>query len=243
MNKETLLCVLNYNGMSKNKVLDKFMKSYLDNTDINKVQLLLIDNGSTDESIKYLQELDIKMGNDVDIIYKDHNTGVIEGRNTGFHYFTVKDEYDYLMFLDNDQYVRYGWYDNHIKLMKDYDLIGVEAWYLNDVFVPVKKLTNTTDSFSYVGCGGMCVKKKVVSEIGFFDNAFSPAYFEDPDYSFRAYEKGFKIGWNYKALIDHEGHQTLGGIPDKNTIFKNSYNKFYKKWKGSKRFYLTQKSL
>jgi GT2 family glycosyltransferase len=79
-----------------------------------------------------------------------------------------------------------------------YDLVGADAWLMDSSFMPRHNCKKKGDPYTYVGCGGMMVKKEVVDRLGLFDEQFNPAYFEDPDFNFRAREAGFKIGWNQK---------------------------------------------
>ena len=83
---------------------------------------------------------------------------------------------------------------------------------------PVKKVEDIRDYFTYVGCGGMLMKRRVPEKIGIFDTRFNPAYFEDPDFSFRAHQAGFKIGWNIAAKLVHLPHQTLGKVNQKDKV-------------------------
>jgi GT2 family glycosyltransferase len=83
-----------------------------------------------------------------------------------------------------------------------------------------------------VGGGGMLFKRELLDKIGFLDVVFSTAYFEDVDYCFRAWNWGFKIGWNYKSRIIHESHKTLGKLENsvKHKILEENWNRFREKW-------------
>jgi GT2 family glycosyltransferase len=138
------------------------------------------------------------------------------------------------MFLDNDQFVHQGWLEQYKDFMteKRFDVIGADAWLMNNSFMPIKNCKNLGEPYSYVGCGGMMLKRNVVDTVGVFDEQFNPAYFEDPDYNFRARKNNFRIGWNYLAKITHLPHQTLGKNKNKANIFAESYKKFRNKWLG-----------
>ena len=109
----------------------------------------------------------------------------------------------------------------------------------------VKKIEDIRDYFTYVGCGGMLMKRKIPEKIGVFDPIFNPAYFEDPDFCFKSHYAGFKIGWNIAAKIVHLPHQTLGKVNQKDKInqFTSSLKKFRNKWKGAKLPIMYQKKL
>lgn len=224
---KVFLVVLSHNSLDTTK---KFLDLLYKYTDPNLFHLYFIDNGSSDETPKFLQ--DFRKEN-MSILLSESNTGVIGGRNLGFDSFMNHTEYDTLMFLDNDQYVREGWFEQHMDVLNTgYDMIGVEAWRLSPTFIPLRKLTSLNDTFNYVGCGGMLVRREVVDKIGSYDMQFNPSYYEDPDYNKRAHDAGFKIGWNIKSKIIHFPHQTLGKAADRSQRFMNSLQKFRNKWKG-----------
>lgn len=207
-------------------------------------RLLFIDNGSAKETSDWLKEGESK-NNRWTVIRSEENLGIILGRNLGATHVTA----DYFMNIDNDQYVQRGWLDQLFQLMdKGYDVVGVEAWLLSSPtesspvviegkpstkgYYPIKRCTKFTDKFSYIGCGGMLIKKKVYDDIGLFDERFHPAFFEDPDLNYRCIQKGYKLGWGYGCQVKHLAHQTVNHqkLFNKGTQFLKSWNAFYDKW-------------
>ncbi len=207
-------------------------------------RLIFVNNGSTDGTPEFLEEG--KRENKWEVVSPGENLGVIKGRNLGAKYITA----DYFVNLDNDQYVQAGWLDNLFELMnKGYDIVGKEAWRIlppktpgaivvhNTVipdrsYYPHKHCENPGDTFTYIGCGGCLIKKQVYDEIGLFDERFSPAYFEDPDWCFKAIQTGFKLGWAHDCPIEHLAHQTIysQNLFNKNVQFIKSWMEFRKKW-------------
>jgi len=219
-----------------------FVKSLFANTD--NFHLIFINNGSTDGTLEFLNqgEQDQKW----EVINPGTNLGVIHGRNLGVKH--IKS--DFFINIDNDQYPGPGWLSGLFDLINQgYDIVGPEAWELtppnasgvvnikntnmNRGYFPIKHCARITDKFSYIGCGGMLVKKKVYDKIGLFDEQFSPAYFEDPDFCFRAILAGFKLGWKQDCNITHLAHQTFDNqtLFQKNDQFIKSWIKFKNKWK------------
>ena len=85
---------------------DKYLKRCVDST-INQTfrdfELILIDDGSTDDSCKLCDEL-LKHHSNI-IVFHQNNTGSSSARNIGIKYSSGK----YLMFCDSDDYVDSNW--------------------------------------------------------------------------------------------------------------------------------------
>lgn len=229
-NPHTTIIVLNYNGL---KITEKFINQLYLNTE--NFDLIMIDNGSTDGSVDYLSGIAEQKDNFKLICNKD-NVGVIRGRNQGWDFFCSdgKAGSDYIIFLDNDQFVEKGWLQQHHEALSKSgaDIVGAEAWLMNSMFMPVKHCKHSSAKWTYIGAGGMMMHKSVPEKIGMFDERFGKAFFEDPDVCFRAIDHGYKLYWNYRVKIVHLAHQTLGKNPKKMEIFKKSMLEFQQKWKG-----------
>ena len=141
----------------------------------------------------------------------------------------------HLLFLDNDQLVSPGWLKNYnSNIHFENSICGLEAWQLDNNMKPFK-MCNTKDSkFSYVGCGGMSIPRIYFNKIGKFDQDLGMAYFEDPDYCFRAFDAGVPVKWVPNNFILHLAHQTLGKMPNRNAMFSKSAQHFRNKWRNRK---------
>ena len=209
------------------KVIDECVSSLYSYSE--NFNLFIFDNGSVDGTTLYLKEL-LKNKDNVDVYFNDSNIGIIKGRNLSYDLLNEKVSMDYIMFLDADQIVREGWQNSYSNLIEQgYDSIGSEAWRMNDLFYPCYKCKDKEDSFTYIGCGGMLIKKDVIDKIGLFDTTFGMAYFEDPDFCFRAYEYGYKIAWCPNKII-HKPHRLLD--IQKKKYFFDSYKIFKEKHAG-----------
>ena len=76
------------------------------------------------------------------------------------------------------------------------------------------------------------MRTTVYKDIGLFDERFNPAYFEDPDFCFRAIQAGYKLGWKPNCPIDHLAHQTFDQqhLFNKSAQFVKSWKLFREKW-------------
>jgi len=216
-----------------------FVKSVFAHT--QNFRLIFVDNGSTDGTAEFLKGDDRWV-----VVSPGKNLGVIGGRNLGVEHI----ESDYFMNIDNDQYPKAGWLENLFALLnKGYDIVGPEAWNLlppktpgavnvGDVtlpdrsYFPHKHCEHKFDKFSYIGCGGSLIRREVYEKIGLFDERYGPAYFEDPDFCWRALQEGFKLGWSYDCPIDHLAHQTFNNqkLFNKGSQFVKSWQAFRNKW-------------
>ena len=225
-----LIGLLQYN---KYNVTIKCIDKILDNTKSINFSIYLLDNSSSDNSyfevynkFEKLKCFNCKMN--------DKNYGVIGGRNMIFEHFSSQQEYTDILFIDNDQFVNRDWENGYIEARESDDsaIIGIEAWLLGHHLAPVRKCNNKDTFFSYVGCGGMMIPRKSYEILGKFDDAYNPAYFEDPDYCLRAKESGINVLWNTKSKIDHLAHQTLGSsVMNSANSFRKSLSHFKKKWR------------
>ena len=205
--------------------------------------LLFIDNHSTDGTPKYLKE-----GESTGkwrVLTMNTNEGIVVPRNVG----AKLTKSDFFLNIDNDQYPRPGWLQKlHDLIDKGYDIAGCEAWKLQapgsggnlvmdgqnypmDYF-PGRHCSRKGEEYTYIGCGGMLIKRSVYNDIGLFDEQFSPAYFEDPDFCFRVIKAGYKLGWCADCPITHLGHQTIRSqsLFAKNKQFHKSWGRFKEKW-------------
>ncbi len=220
-----------------------FVKSIFENT--SNFRLVFVDNGSTDGTPEFL-----KQGEEEKkwrVISPGQNLGVIGGRNLGVQYV----ESDFFINIDNDQYPGPGWLQGLFNLIdQGYDIVGPEAWSLippkttrgalivegqvvgDRTYFPYRQCKHVGEAFTYIGCGGMLMKTDVYKKIGLFDERFSPAFYEDPDFNFRALLAGFKLGWYDKCPITHLAHQTFNTqqLFNKQTQFNKSWKEFRKKW-------------
>jgi GT2 family glycosyltransferase len=225
------IIVLSNNGLSTTK---EFLDLLYKNTNVEDFRLIFVDNGSTDGTVDFLK-IFFKDLKNVIFISSETNLGVIDGRNVGYYFSTCtsKEKSKYIIHLDNDQFVAGGWLNQHLSVLNcGYDIVGVEAWKMNNIFIPTDRIESLDKDFNYVGCGGMLIKRDVTKKIGMFDCVFSPSYFEDPDFCLRSFDAGFKIGWNFKSKIIHMPHRTLGNLSqqEKTKRFTQSWNAFRKKW-------------
>ncbi len=101
-----------------------------------------------------------------------------------------------------------------------------------------KKDNQPHDSFWASG-GGSAFRKELWNKLGGFDPKFSPGYFEDLDLGWRAHNLGYKIIWDPKCKIVHEGETSikkefsdkeLGQIKERNYLLAHWKNLQSQQW-------------
>ena len=222
------ILLLTYNNLSNTK---ECINSIYKHTNFDDFKLFILDNCSKSETVEYLKDTN-KQHDNIYINFQDINHGIIKGRNKCFD-FSKDSDAQYIIFLDNDQHVQENWLDSYLKIFEDgYDIVGIEAWKMDHRFYPYEKVSDKNDSFSYCGCGGMMMEREFFRTSGRFDERFF-IYFEDPDFCFRAYYMGYKIGWNSDPVIIHNHKGPLLSNENRK-YFMESWKKFQEEWKGSK---------
>jgi GT2 family glycosyltransferase len=218
--KKTSIIILNYNGK---KLLEKCIESIIDNT-LEDYEIIVVDNNSNDGSAKMVR----KKFPTVKLIQNSENYGFSKGNNIGMK--SAKS--DFVLLLNNDTEVTKGWLKEMVKTIskKGVGVVGPRLVLPNGEvqkncydyrfgytikFAPSGMISHNDERFHQlvkereVDCvSGACllIKKSVIEKIGFLDEGYSPIYFEDVDYCFRAKRAGYKVICNpHSVLYHHKG--------------------------------------
>jgi GT2 family glycosyltransferase len=108
--------ILNYNGI---KYLENCISSVLQTTYPN-FEVILVDNSSTDQSLKAVKD---KFGSDqrLKIIENSSNLGFSGGNNVGYSF----SKGEYIAFLNNDTVVSPDWLTHLFNALKNDETIGL----------------------------------------------------------------------------------------------------------------------
>ena len=232
MNK-VLVVIPHYNKLDLiTKCIDNLEKQTYKN-----FKILIIDNGSTDGSVLYINK--IASSNDkFHKILLNENIGFAAAVNKGIK-FSIENNFKYTILLNNDAFVDEDFieklvFDMDIKncfaissLMlsyknknviddfgDNYNLFG----YAYQKFTGLDKSYATTNSKIFSACAGASIyDNKKFEKVGLFDEEFF-AYLEDIDISFRARLYGFRCENCKNAICYHLGSATSG--TDKYNEFK-----------------------
>lgn len=226
--KRVAIIVLNWNGVNDTLLcLDSLLLQTYKN-----YQIIVVDNGSTDNSKSILDKYQKKHTHQINIIYNPINLGFAGGVNTGIKY-ALDNNFKYIALFNNDAEADKDWLVQLIKSIKPQD-IGITTglllhgdgktidstgdWYTNwGLPFPRNRGDKTHQAagadlvFSASG-GASLYKISVFRDIGLFDEDFF-AYYEDTDISFRAQLAGYKITYNPKAIAYHKQGATSKKLP------------------------------
>lgn len=224
------IIILTCNKMENTR---KCIESIYEHTSSKLFSLIIWDNGSIDGTPNYLKKIADKKDN-ITLFFNSTNIGIIKARNEA-HNIASSNEFRgvYAMFLDNDQFVMDKWFDSCLKFLGKSDIVGYEGWQMREDFYPIRKAKTIEDTYHYVSGCGLIVPYYITDKIGVFEEEYSPIYFEDPSFCFRALESGYSICWNYEGKIYHEPHILLHTVERKKYFMRN-WELFKDKWKDYK---------
>ena len=240
---------------NKKDLTERCVKSIFSNTTF-PYRIVLIDNGSEEPTRRYLQDISAKNPEKVRLIVNKENLGNTVAGNQGMRY----SDAEYVCILDNDTIVCRGWLSEMVKVAEGSIDAGIVNPSSNSFGLRKKKdesleefaselsRQNSGKSVEIGAAVGFCylVKRKVINEIGCWDERFSPGYFEDTEYSMRAKKKGYKSVIALAAYVYHDEHASFKSKDKKmefEKLFRESQDKFHAMYGKPKRtlYVLTKK--
>jgi GT2 family glycosyltransferase len=258
------IVILNWNGK---KYLEEFLP-FLFTTTYPRYRVIVADNGSSDDSLSFLQETYPS----IEIIRLDDNYGFAKGYNMALK----QVEADYYILLNSDVKVTAGWIEPMISLLGQDQQIaacqpkllsyhqpayfeyagGAGGWLdhygypfaMGRVFDICEADTgqyNQPRAIFWASGAALCVRASVFHEAGGFDDYFF-AHQEEIDLCWRIQLLGYKVYSCPSSVVYHVGGGTL---PKGNSLktylnFRNNNIMIYKNMYGWRKWYvLTARAL
>ena len=222
-NPKVTIIVVNWNG-------EKFLKDCLGALSCQtyaNYEIILVDNGSSDNSISFVRENFPK----VKIVSLSENTGFTGGNAAGLEVAIG----DFVSLVNNDARPEKTWLENLIQPMLRNHTIGICASQL--IFENSQTVNSAGDGLTTAGVGfnrglgkdaaeftmpelvfGACgaavlYRRRMLDEIGFLDEDFF-LYDEDTDLNFRAQLAGWKCIYVPTAIAYHVANATARRLSD-----------------------------
>ncbi len=225
MKPEISIVLLNVN---QHKITIDCIKSLRDN-DYTNFEIVLVDNGSTDESVKIFYSL-IQEFSNLKLIENRENLGFAEGNNVGIR----NCDGNYILLLNNDTIVKKNFLSSMIEATKKFPKAGAfgpkmyfwdkrsEIWhiggeitmFLNFVTTPLK-YKDIYKKVSWLSGCALMMKKETIQKVGLLNESFF-IYLEDVEWSIRATKAGYDLIYVPDAELWHIGSissKKIGGTP------------------------------
>ena len=210
--------------------------------DDHPVELIFIDNGSTDGTPQFLADQD-----DVELIRNETNLGAPRARNQGL----TRARGERIVFMDNDVMVTPGWlgrmlfhsevdgrsgcvgclsdragHDQQIELPAAGDPGSVRVFADGLAADSRRQFRYQTLLTSFL----LMVRREVIEAIGGFDETFSPWGFEDDDFTLRAHLAGFRNRVALDVFVRHEPYAGSRKALKHAELLQRNWGRFAAKW-------------
>lgn len=244
----TAVVILNWNGQ---KMLERFLPSVTAHTK-GDAEVIIADNGSTDESLPFLQ----KHYPQLRVIRLDKNYGFAGGYNKALQQVDA----DYYVLLNDDVEVTPGWIEPVIAQMQQhpdtaicqpkllmydqrntFEYAGGAGGYIDKYGYPFcrgRMFTTLEDDHGqydtpsqifWASGAAMFVRADVWRQLGGLDEDFF-AHMEEIDFCWRAQNAGYRIEYCPHSVVYHVGGGTLPKSNPRKTYlnFRNNMALLYK---------------
>jgi GT2 family glycosyltransferase len=209
-----------YNRLDQTQQCVAYLRAH---TDL-PYEILLVDNGSTDETGAWGRREGLR------VIANPENRGFPTACNQGL----LAADGDYAVLLNNDAYVSPGWLGRlvaHAAADESLGLVGPssnfacslqqvpttyrtpEEWLAFAAELAERAAGQGQDVTRLVGLC-LLIPRAVVQQVGLLDPRFGLGLFEDDDYCLRVRLAGYRLRWAQDVFVHHEGHQTFRALAE-----------------------------
>ena len=228
MEEKISVILVNYNGISFN---DACIQSILKSSTRDSLEIIVVDNASTDGSLEALRKV---WGDQekVHIIALDDNYGFARANNVGIRWAMEQGCSTYVL-LNNDTEIKEDTLEQLLKCNQEHKALAVPKvlyadrpdviWYAGGkltpvIWKPVHRGLNQKDTGQYDReekcdfANGCCLlmTKEIIEKIGYLDERFF-LYYEDTEYSLRARAAGVEIWYCGQAVVYHKVNGSTKG--------------------------------
>ncbi|MCB4792831.1 MAG: glycosyltransferase family 2 protein [Elusimicrobia bacterium] len=213
----------------------------------SEYELIVVDNGSEDDTKEYLEQLQ-SSDPGVKVIINKTNIGFARGNNQGIQ--IAKSAY--ILLLNNDVILTDNWLERLLMCAQSDPCIGVVGPCTNNAvgqqvvaydgsannleiqkYAHLESMKNAGAWFSVHRIIGFCmlIKKEVIEKVGMLDERFGPGGYEDYDFCLRVKQARYKIMVANDVFIYHIGGQGYSNNNlDYDKLRCQNVNLFVEKW-------------
>lgn len=186
--------------------------------EIINYEIIVVDDASNDD----IKEMLLEKYPQIIVLVNETNSGYVKSVNRGMKASNGK----YILLLNNDiELICDDWLKKLVHVVEDDDTVGIVApkFLLPDG--TVQQAREQLEEVNAVLGACMLINRKLIEKIGYFDEHFSPGYFEEGDYCHRAWCAGFKVMSNPNSIVVHHHNKTFGTKPKNELYFITERNR------------------
>ncbi len=226
--KKVAVVILNWNGI---KHLKTFLPSVTQYSQGEGVEIIIADNGSTDDSVDFIQKTYPK----IKILRFEKNYGFAEGYNRAL----AQIDAEYYLLLNSDVEVTSHWIDPMVELLEQHSEVAacqpkIRSYQNRNSFEYAGAAGGYLDRYGYPFCRGrildhleqdhgqydqeteifwatgacLLIRASLFKKFGGFDPDFM-AHMEEIDLCWRIKNQGYKIRYTSQSVVYHLGGGSL----------------------------------
>lgn len=238
------IIILAYNNLEFSRAC---IESVLKHTHYPDLEIIIVDNGSSDGSIDYFREIAASQPT-VKVIRNEDNLGFSGGNNSGMGVASG----EIVVLLNNDTYVSPGWLYALVRPMMGQGALDLAGPVTNNIgneakveitYNSMEGMMDAAMDYAWQHAGEVllienlaffcvAISRRVIERVGFLDESFQGGFFEDDDYCRRAVDAGFKLGIVEDSFVHHHLSASFDqlGKQRKQEIFDANKAVYERKW-------------
>ncbi|WP_168204839.1 glycosyltransferase [Noviherbaspirillum sp. UKPF54] len=236
--------VVTYNNLNLTRAC---LQSLDERSDYDRMEIIVVDNASSDGSKEFLAEW-ASTGKNRKLILNEDNRGFAAANNQGL---TIAGG-DYLVLLNNDTYVTSGWVRTMVQHLEGDKSVGILGPVTNNIGNEAKieiaydnmdEMARNAASYTRRHIGHIfdmrtaaffCVMmpREVYERVGPLDEVFGRGFFEDDDYCRRVEQIGRRVVCAEDVFIHHNLSASFNKLKnqERQALFEQNKKVYEAKW-------------
>jgi GT2 family glycosyltransferase len=202
--------------------------------------LILVDNASLQPTRRYLERLVQDKKDTVTLLRNEKNLGFVQAVNQGMRNSSAP----YVCLLNNDTVVAADWLMEMVKVAQSRQDIGIvnpnsntlgykllgKARALEAVAEELKSFSGAYSELAWANGFCMLIKRKLIQQLGLFDEIYGMGTFEDADFSKRAQRLSYLCVCARAAFVYHRERRSFIKYRKFDQDFNRNRQIFFAKW-------------